>query len=500
MLGYGTGGSAGTPAFVAGQQIYRAVYLGDTFQMTNKLTLNLGVRYEQPPWSERFDRLTILLPNAANPLAGPTGLPLVGRLGLVNSSDRPSRNPVDLNNKMFAPRLGFAYRLNEKTVLRGGYGLFWLPTDVAWMDSPNNEAVNFISTPWVASIDGGITPFNRLSNPFPNGIIQPPGRNASFQQTLLGQTIRAPVTDNPYAYAQQWNFNVQRELPDGTLIDIAYGGSKGVYLPSHWQELDQLPVNFLSLGNSLQDQVPNPFFGLITSGALAAHTLARGQLLRPFPQYTGVQIASADNRNSIYHSMQMKLEKRFRGGGSILASYTVAKLIADTDTLTGWLEPAGSTDWGIPNNNNIRAGRSLADFDVSQRLVLSYVVDLPFGKGQRFMNNKTGVAGKLVSGWGINGITTFQSGFPLFISNSQNLTNSFGGFSRSDNNGQNGKLTGRAQNRLNEWFNTSVSATPRRSLSGMCLERCRTFGRTGSITSTLQFSRTRDSVSMRSLG
>jgi hypothetical protein len=188
--------------------------------------------------------------------------------------------------------------------------------------------------------------------------------------------------------------------------------------------------------------------------------VARGQLLRPFPEYTGFAIASANNRNSIYHSLQAKVEKRFKGGGSILASYTMAKLISDTDTLTGWLESAGSTDWGIPNNYNVRAERSLADFDVSQRLVVSYVLDLPVGKGQRFVQNASGVAGKLVSGWGINGITTLQSGFPLFIGNSQNLTNSFGGSSRPNNNGQSAKLTGRAQGRLNEWFDTSVFSYP----------------------------------------
>ncbi|PYV07838.1 MAG: hypothetical protein DMG23_15155, partial [Acidobacteria bacterium] len=212
------------------------------------------------------------------------------------------------------------------------------------------------------------------------------------------------------------------------------------------------------------DTTSPPFSpALITSGSLTAPTVAKGQLLRPFPQYTGFGISAAGNRDSIYHSLQAKVEKRFKGGGSILASYTMAKLISDTDTLTGWLESAGSTDWGVANNHNIRAERSLADFDVSQRLVVSYVLDLPIGKGQRFMQNASGVAGKLVSGWGINGITTLQTGFPLFIGNSQNLTNSFGdtgGFSRPNNNGQSAKLTGRAQGRLNEWFDTSAFSYP----------------------------------------
>jgi hypothetical protein len=477
MLGYGADGNAQTPSFTAAQQIYSALYFSDTFQVTSKLTLNLGIRWERPgPFTERFDRMIVLLPDAANPLAAPTGLPLKGRLGQVNSSDRASRSSLDANNKMFAPRLGFAYRLNGKTVLRGGYGIFYLPNDVSWVDEPENQIINGTGTPWVTTLDGGITPaclvaactalsplsdFARLSNPFPSGIIQPPGRNPIYQQTFLGQGVNAPLPTNPYAYTQQFNFNIQRELPDGTLADIAWAGSKGVHLPVHFQELNQMPVSNLSLGNSLQDQVSNPFFGLMSPGSpLATPTVARGQLLRPFPEYTGFAIASANNRNSIYHSLQAKVEKRFKGGGSILASYTMAKLISDTDTLTGWLESAGSTDWGIPNNYNVRAERSLADFDVSQRLVVSYVLDLPVGKGQRFVQNASGVAGKLVSGWGINGITTLQSGFPLFIGNSQNLTNSFGGSSRPNNNGQSAKLTGRAQGRLNEWFDTSVFSYP----------------------------------------
>lgn len=460
MLGYGTDGGVVTPSFTASQQIYRAVYFGDTLQASKNLTLNLGLRWDlQGPWSERYDRIDILLPGAENPLAGPTGLPLKGRLGLVNSDDRKSRNPTDLSKKMFNPRLGFAYRLSNKMVVRGGYGLFWLPSDVKWNDAPNNNIINTISTPWVATLDNSVTPFNTLNNPFPNGILQPPGRNASFQQILLGQGINAVVPSNPNPYAQQWNLDVQRELPDGTLVDVAYAGSKGVHLPAHIQNINQLADQYLSLGNSLQDQVDNPFFGLITSGTLAAPTVARGQLLRPFPQYTSVSMDEVTNRNSIYHSMQMKIEKRLGGGGAILASYTVAKLISDTDTLTGWLESAGGTQWGDSNSNNIRGERSLTAFDVPQRLVISYVLDLPVGKGKKFANKVGAVGDKIISGWGINGITTFQSGFPLQLG-ADNLSNSFGGFSRPVSTGKSARLTGRAQDRLNEWFDTAQFLPP----------------------------------------
>ena len=124
----------------------------------------------------------------------------------------------------------------------------------------------------------------------------------------------------------------------------------------------------------------------------------------------------------------MKVEKRFKGGASVLASYTASKLIADTDTLTGWLESGrGGTLWGAQNINDLRNERSLVAFDVSQRLVVSYVLDLPFGQGKKFAGGAQGVAGKLLSGWGVNGISTFQTGYPIQPGTSQNLCNCFGG-------------------------------------------------------------------------
>ncbi|MBI3470379.1 MAG: carboxypeptidase regulatory-like domain-containing protein, partial [Candidatus Solibacter usitatus] len=165
------------------------------------------------------------------------------------------------------------------------------------------------------------------------------------------------------------------------------------------------------------------------------------------------------NRNSIYHSAQVKLEKRFRRGGTILGAYTWAKLISDTDTLTGWLEPGGGAG-GVQNNYDVRPERSLALYDTPHRAVVSYIIDLPFGKGQRFAGNVTGVLDKLVSGWGINGVTTFQSGNPLPIGVAVNTTNSFGGGQRPNRTGQSAFSGGSAQSRLTQWFNTSAFSLP----------------------------------------
>jgi hypothetical protein len=453
LLGYGSGGGLTSNSFVAGQQIYRGYYAGDQYQLSSRLTLSYGFRFEQMgPWSERFDRMVVLIPNADNPL-----VPYKGKFGLVNSPDRSSRNNMDLHN-LPAPRLGLAFRLNNKTVLRTGYGIFWIPNDVAFNISPNNDPANAYTTPFVGTTDGSLTPFNKLSNPFPTGIIPAPGHNPNFQQLFLGQGFSAPLPHDPAAYAQQWNFGVQRQMPGDIAVEVDYAGSKGSHLPGPNQQIDQLPDAFLKLGASLQDPVANPFFGTVTVGPLSLPTVARGQLLRPFPEYNGQSIASPMNRNSIYHSAQVKVEKRFRHGGSVLGAYTWAKLISDTDTLTAWLEPNGGLT--VQNSNNIKLERSLANYDVAHRLIVSYEVDVPFGKGERFLTGATGIVGKVVSGWGLNGNTTFQTGTPLPLTDAVNLTNSFGGGSRPNSTGQSAQLSGAAQSRLTAWFNTSALTLP----------------------------------------
>lgn len=459
LLGYGNGGGVTQNNLVAGQIIYRGYYAGDQWRVTSKLTVNYGLRWEQMgPWSERYDRLTVLLPSVSNDLSGPTGLNLKGRLGLVNSPDNPSRNNQKLGN-LFSPRLGIAYRLDNRTVIRTGYGIFYLPNDVRWNMAPNNDAVNSFTNPFNATLDNSVTPNDTLRNPFPNGLLPAPGRNANFQQLLYGQGVSAAVYNDPYGYAQQWNFDVQRELPGGMALSVAYAGSKGTHLPGPDQQLNQLPPEFMALGSRLQEQVPNPFFGLVTLGTLAQPRVAYGQLLRPYPQYTGFSMKNPTNRNSIYHSGQLSIEKRFGRGGSVTGAYTWSKLISDTDTITGWLEPGGGAG-GVQDNYNLRAERSLALYDTPHRVVIAYIVDLPFGKGQWLGRDVSGFADKLISGWGVNGVTTFQSGNPLPISVASNTSNSFGGGQRPNRTGVSADLDGAAQTRLNQWFNTAAFALP----------------------------------------
>jgi hypothetical protein len=486
LLGYGAPSGANasnvvTPSKMASQIIYNALYVGDTFQANRKLTLNLGIRWDlQGNWTERYNRIVDYVPTATSPVSNTmagvtnpvTGKPfgtINGAFTLVNTPQHPYRSAVPRGSD-FSPRIGLAYQLNSKTVIRSGYGVFFLPVDIAWDNHPHNLFINTYTQPWLASIDNQLTPNNVLSNPFPlpTGIIQPAGRNQAWINQQ-GPGLQAPVASTPYAYAQQWNFNIQRELPDNWLIDVAYAGAKGTHLPMHTQDLNQLTAANLPApdggpgpnGYSAADltaQVANPFYGtgLITSGNFTAPTVTASHLLYPYPQYDDVAEVEPNNRDSSYNAMQLKIEKRFSKGGTLLASYTVAKLISNTNSEINWLE-AASPSWGDSNAYNLKNERSLDGFDVPQRLVLSFVQDLPFGKGKKYGNNLSPVASRLVSGWGVDGVLTFQSGFPLSIGYSGVLSSIPGaGAPRSTRLGNEHLTSGPPSSRLNEWFDTST--------------------------------------------
>jgi hypothetical protein len=464
LLGYPSGGNNSLPNFAAGENVYRAFYIGDTWQVTKRLTLTLGVRYEiNGPWSERFNRLTWLDLNVANPLSQQTGLNLMGNIELVDSPLRGSRNNLNTDYHEFAPRVGMAYRISDHIVARGGYGIFWLPYTIIWNLSPNNDPVNSISTPYVASTNGGLTPSGNWGNPFPTGILEPPGRSANVQQIFYGQSFGAPLPTQPPGYMQQWNFDLQFQILGGMLFDAAYAGAEGTHLAQGSQLIDQLPDSDLALGTKLIQQVPNPFLGLITTGTLAAPTISYGQLLTAYPEYTGLYDSGSPYGSSNYQSLQLKAEKRFGVGGkagTLLAAYTWSKFISNTDAVTSWLEGDTGGIAGVQDWNNLRLERSISSDDIPQRLVISYALDLPFGHAKRFMQGVHGAADKVISGWGIDGVTTFQSGFPLKFGTALNLTNSFGGGSRPDVSCSGTAVSGSATARLNEWFDTACFSQP----------------------------------------
>jgi hypothetical protein len=460
MLGTAVSASIPVAQPVSAQQIYRALYFQDDWRITPRFTLNLGLRYDLAgPWSERYDRLSLFLPDAPSPLAQRVNLPLRGEFALVNSADRPSRNALDTDKKMFSPRIGFAFQMTPKTVLRAGYGIFYIPNQVAFSNSPHSDTVNSFGNAFIGTLDN-VTPNNLFSNPYPNGLIRPSGHDPNFEERLWGFSPSSILSNNPSGYMQQWNFNAQRELPWGLYIDAAYAGSKGTHLPISGYQINQLPDQYLSLGPQLSQLVPNPFYGVVNQGGLVAPMVTRGQLLRPYPQFTGLALQPLTIGTSIYHSFQLKAQRRFAGGASLLVAYTNAKLItAGSDTHTGWLETDGGSA-GFQNFNNFREERSVSSFDVPQRLVASFALDLPVGRGKRYLSGISGAADKIVSGWGFEGIATFQSGMPLHITATPNTTGSLGGGLRPNSTGQDAALSGSAQSRLERWFDIAAFTRP----------------------------------------
>jgi hypothetical protein len=444
-----TEGAAQVPAQTAGKQAYRAFFVEDTYRILPKLTLNLGLRYElQGTWSERFNDLTYFDPRATNATVfGCTGAgtSCPGDVFAVNTGRNNSRNNIPLDKKEFSPRIGAAYSLNDKTVIRAGYGIFYIPNFVSFGLNPDNDVVNLATTPFTATTTAYVTPTSTLDasnctqgapgfanftcatpGPFGTGGIQlPPGRNAlpsvSAFAAMNGNPTVAPYFNPKYAYVQQYNVDVQRQLPWGLFADVAYAGSHGVHLAQYSTNINEIPDSFVAQAAAQQaaglpitigTQIPNPLTGS-GNATISSPTIFAGQLDRPFPQYTGLSLAGQGCCGSSYNSLQATVTKKFKDGGTFLAAYTNAKLLSNTDTLTSWLEGSTGGVGQVQDWNNLKGERSLSSQDVSQRLVISYVYDLPFGHGQRYMGDASGVVGKVVGGWGVDGVTTFQKGFPL---------------------------------------------------------------------------------------
>ncbi len=316
LLGYPSGGNASSPALIAAQQLYPAVFANDDWHVTPRLTLNLGIRWEHAgPWTERYNRISYFDPKAPNSVLSAAGLTAPGNVELVKSATNSYRSGIRPNWKQFAPRTGLAYQVTQKTVFHAGYGLFWLPNDVAWDTSPNNDPINSISTPVLEAVTTGVpacytsggcnsaaavtgTSAYTIRNPFPGGIVAPPGRTANFQSQLLGNGFSDNQLANPYGYAQQWNVDIQQQFGGGFLVDVAYGGAKGTHLPIDSPLINQLPDQYLALGNQLLTNVTNPYYGIIkTVGSpLSQPTVQLGQLLRPYPEFTGINYAGEGDR------------------------------------------------------------------------------------------------------------------------------------------------------------------------------------------------------------
>ena len=402
---------------------YHGVFFQDDWKVNSKLTLNLGLRYEyeNAPRDDAnanvrgFDPTAQLAitqaARAAYALRPVAELP-AGQFNPVGgvmfaSDENPGFWNADRNN--WQPRLGFAYQLNSRTVLRGGWAIYTTPLLFDYAIFQPGFAQ---STPIVVSNDSGLTYQANLSNPWPGGVIQPAGNSAGVN-TFVGQNLNRYTTDldvrNPQA--MRWAVNVQRELFGNWVLEAGYTGNRGYDLTVE-TDINAVPRQFLSTSNvrdnavisNLAQPVANPFAGLIPGTNLNTANIARQQLLRPYPQFTQVLSRNYDGSSS-YQSGQFRLERRFSDGYSFLATYTVSRFIERTFALNAVDGPAGVYE------------ERRSDVDVPHRLVLNGIVELPFGRGRRFGNNWNGFLNAVAGGWNVSAIWQWQSGRPLTLGN-----------------------------------------------------------------------------------
>jgi hypothetical protein len=473
LLGVPSSGSITHSFDAAMASSYAGVYIQDDWKVTQKLTLNMGLRYDvDVPRTERYNRLSYWDITAPSPIAGKVAAsaicPNCGNLLGAMMFTRPGhRRQVDTDKNNFGPRFGFAYHVLPKTVVRGAYGILYSPSVTQASGTSGSGGVEgFQSTSNMnVSFDNGRTVAAFLKNPFPAGYNLPLGSVVgpiSGPSTDLGLSIGDSFfNDSQNPLVQQWNFNIQQEVKGGWIVDVGYLGSKGQHLVDGESNMswDQLPASALALGSKLTQSVPNPFLGIITNttSVLSQPNVLQRYLLAPYPQYTGVNAFRKPQANSIYHSFTLSAEHRYSHGIVALVSFTGGKLIDDASQVVTFLGAAGNKQDFYCR----KCEKSVSAQDVSKRLVTSVNYELPFGKGKTYFNSMPRAVDFVLGGWQMNGIMTFQKGLPIAISNGGNNTNIGSPGQRPNTNGTNAAKSGAIADRLNSYFDqTAFSAAP----------------------------------------
>ena len=356
----------------------------DDWKITPNLTLNLGVRYEVVlPWEDRRNRMGVF-----DDWTNPNSAVLIraGSLG----SDHYNRAMIATDFNNFMPRFGFAYKLGRKTVLRGGYGIFYAYLepygDAEWLigNPPDAFGVTIASSPTVPALI------------LANGPL--PGALTLAKAT--GVTLSSIERQANSPYGQQWNFNIQRELGADWMLEVGYAGSRGTHIENRYDD------NYSPPGAGNLD-VKRRYTSAVIPGT--------GLVISPGAIY-GYHFSG----NSIYHALVSRLEKRFSKGFTLLLSYTFSKAIGD---VCGNAAAGDTTNCGYQDLRNLRAERSVDNIDVPHRFVASGVYELPFGRAHRFGSNMPRPVDALFGSWSIGSIVTCASGRPYNVINSGNPAN-----------------------------------------------------------------------------
>lgn len=387
-------------------------FVQDDFKVNRRLTLNLGLRYDViTPSTERFDRYSNFNPQANNPLVGAPGV-----LEFAGVNFGRAAHDTDYNN--FGPRFGLAWDVagNGQTIVRGGYGVFYFHNAIK--EYPETQGYSVL-TPYLSN--AGQPAFSLRSGP--PLILQPPGSSRGAA-SFIGDNVTYVERERRTSYVQQWNFGVQRELPMRLLAEVSYAGSRGVKLFTESYDLNQLDPRFLSLGNALNDQIANPFLNSLPLGSpLRTPNISRRQSLRPFPYFGNITVLNPHLGNTTYHSVQIKIDRRFANGFGFLFAYTGSKKIGDTgrgvtDNTTGGGALVVGVGCGQATRYDRQVCRSLEPEDIPRNLAGSFVYELPFGRNKPRLSS--GPLAWILGNVQLNGIVSYRSGLPLIIRGANN--------------------------------------------------------------------------------
>src|SRR3954470_4171981 len=434
---------------------YYGGYIQDAFRVNSKFTMNYGLRLEhESGMAEQNNNFTVGFdPKATNALSSVT-IPADAVAGVgartatgglmyagVNGNPTTQGNPPKVK---WSPRVGAVYSLNTNTVLRGGYGLYWAPYNYpAPSASTNNYGqVGFTNnTTSPQTLVNGV-PTVSLTNPFPNGVVQPQGSSLGTSSGI-GTNISYVDQNSTAPRVQQWSVDMQRELPGAQAITVSYVGSRGDNLGLGGSadtpiNINQLDPKYMALGTALNASLPNPFFGNANAGPFANQaTLTRAQLLRPYPEFGNINARHMLEGKSRYNAAVFEWSKRATHGFGGRVSYTYSVL---KDNLVGEDNFYSPISPGLPLNNynyipgsayyNPNADYGYSLLDVPHRVILAPIVELPFGKGKKWGSN-SGLADWIVGGWTLSTAINLQSGFPLNIQQTDN-TGAFTGVQRPE--------------------------------------------------------------------
>ena len=413
---------------------FQEYFVQDTWRVSDRLTVNGGLRYTLNfPSTENDDQAAVFNLQTQE-------LEYLGR-------DGQSRAARQLHKLNLAPRLGIVGRVADRTVARIGYGLVFI--EMAGITTPFTTPVfPFLQTVGQRTLDNIVPAFTLAAGPRVEPIPLTPDAG-------LGQGVFSVDRDLGSGYVQQWNASLQRELSSNIVMELAYVGSKITRVGLPDTNLNQLTVEQLAQGPSLQQRVPNPFFGSIPrSSSLGDPTIPVAQLMKPYPKYTTVSLYRNNVGTTIYNGFYAKLEQRFTRGLSYLVTYTRSKLMDDASSVFDASILTGPVaNFPVADSFNRRLERDYSTGDIPHVFVASGVWDIPFGANRA--NRVSGWLGAIVNDWTLTGIVTLQSGMPLAIAQTTN-NNAFAGFGTQRPNLVGDPGLPSDERSVSRWFNTAA--------------------------------------------